>query len=53
LLERIAEVSAEEAKERLMKLVEADETVSGATLLTPDGRLEYLDVSFLRRGGRA
>jgi hypothetical protein len=34
-------------------LVESDETVSGMTLISPDGRAEYVDAGALRRGGRA
>jgi hypothetical protein len=31
----------------------ADLTVSGATLLLPDGSIEYVDAAPLRKGGRA
>jgi hypothetical protein len=34
-------------------LVEQDPTVSGFTIITPDGTVEYLDADMLRRGGRA
>ena len=34
-------------------LVEIDSNVSGATIIQPDGRIDYLDADTLRRGGRA
>jgi hypothetical protein len=34
-------------------LIEADGSVSGLTLVTPDGEVTYLDAEVLRRGGRA
>jgi hypothetical protein len=34
-------------------LADSDETISGFTLITPNGALEYLDADMLRRGGRA
>ncbi len=37
----------------LLALVDVDATVSGATLVTPDGSVTYLDVTQLRQGGRA
>lgn len=33
-------------------LVEADDTVSGGTVVTAGGRVEHADVGTLRRGGR-
>jgi hypothetical protein len=35
------------------QLVEMDSTVSGATIIQPDDRVDYLDANTLRRGGRA
>jgi hypothetical protein len=37
----------------LLALAEVDPTVSGATLVLPDGSVTYLDAATLRRGGRA
>lgn len=37
----------------LLALAEVDPTVSGATLILPDGSLTYLDAAALRRGGVA
>ena len=37
----------------LLALAEVDPTVSGATLILPDGRTEFADAEALRRGGRA
>ena len=37
----------------LPALAEVDPTVSGATLILPDGSVTYLDAALLRRGGRA
>jgi hypothetical protein len=34
-------------------MVEADETVSGATIITADGEVSYVDATMLRRGGQA
>jgi hypothetical protein len=34
-------------------LVEADETASGATVITADGQVSHLDAATLRRGGSA
>lgn len=34
-------------------LAETDETISGATLMSPSGTVEYIDGGLLRRGGRA
>jgi hypothetical protein len=32
-------------------LVKADGSVSGITIITPDGELSYVDADMLRRGG--
>jgi hypothetical protein len=37
----------------LMALAEADPTVTGATLIMPDGSAEFLDATRLREGGQA
>ena len=42
-----------EAVHILDQLAAADPTLTGATLITPDGRVRYLDAAMLRRGGRA
>jgi hypothetical protein len=34
-------------------LAETDSTVSGATLISPNGTVEYIDAGLLRHGGRA
>jgi hypothetical protein len=34
-------------------MVEADETVSGATVITADGEVSHVDAALLRRGGSA
>jgi len=34
-------------------MINADRTVSGATLIEPDGSVTYVDAEMLRRGGRA
>jgi hypothetical protein len=34
-------------------LIEADNSVSGITLFTPDGEASYVDAGTIRRGGRA
>ena len=34
-------------------MVEADETVSGATVITADSEVSHLDAATLRRGGSA
>ena len=34
-------------------LAEADETISGMTLIAPSGAIEYVDAGVMRRGGRA
>lgn len=34
-------------------LAEADDTISGATMILPDGTSEYLDADLMRQGGRA
>jgi hypothetical protein len=34
-------------------LVEADATVSGVTIVTPEGNINHIDADTLRRGGRA
>lgn len=36
----------------LMALAEIDPTVTGATLIFPDGTVTYLDVAALAKGGR-
>lgn len=41
------------ASRALLALIDADLTESGATLLTPDGSVIYLDAAQLRQGGRA
>ena len=41
-----------EAIRILLALAEIDPTVSGTTLILPDGRTEYLEVEKLRQGGR-
>jgi hypothetical protein len=33
-------------------MVEADNTVSGATIITADGKISYVDAAMMRRGGR-
>jgi hypothetical protein len=35
------------------EMADRDPTVSGFTLITPAGTVEYLDATMLRRGGRA
>ena len=42
-----------EAIRILLALAEVDPTVSGATLILPNGRSEYFDAETLRRGNRA
>jgi hypothetical protein len=42
-----------EALRILLALAEVDPTVSGATLILPDGQTIYLDAALLRQGGRA
>ena len=42
-----------EAIRILLALAEVDPTVSGATLILPNGRAEYFDAEALRRGSRA
>ena len=37
----------------LLALAEVDPTISGATLVLPDGSVTYLDAAQLRRGGTA
>lgn len=37
----------------LLALAEVDPTVSGATLILPDGSVTYLNAATLLRGGRA
>ena len=37
----------------LLALAEVDPTISGATLVLPDGSMTYLDTAQLRRGGTA
>jgi hypothetical protein len=37
----------------LLALAEVDPTISGATLILPDGSTAYLDATQLRRGGAA
>lgn len=37
----------------LAALAEADETISGMTLISPDGAVEYIPAPILRSGGRA
>jgi hypothetical protein len=37
----------------LLALVDADPTVSGASLILPDGSVTYLDAAQLRRDGQA
>jgi hypothetical protein len=37
----------------LAALAEADDTVSGMTLIAPDGSVEYIDAGVMRRAGRA
>ena len=34
-------------------MVEADETVSGATVITANGEVSHVDAAILRRGGSA
>jgi hypothetical protein len=34
-------------------MAEADQTVSGMTLINPDGTVEYIPAPILRSGGRA
>jgi hypothetical protein len=34
-------------------MVEVDDTVSGATIITPDGRTTYVSAAMLRQGGHA
>jgi hypothetical protein len=34
-------------------MAEHDETISGMTLVTPDGEIVFLDAAALRAGGRA
>ncbi len=37
----------------LLALAEVDPTISGATLILPDGSVANIDAATLRRGGRA
>ncbi len=37
----------------LLALVEVDPTISGASLILPDGSVTYLDAAQMRRGGTA
>ena len=37
----------------LESLAAQDETVSGATLILPDGEVQFIDAACLKRGGRA
>jgi hypothetical protein len=37
----------------LLALAEVDPTISGASLILPDGLVTYLDAARLRRGGAA
>ena len=34
-------------------LIAADDTISGATLMTPDGKVRFIDAEKMRRGGAA
>jgi hypothetical protein len=34
-------------------MAEGDETISGMTLISPTGDVEYIDAAMLRQGGRA
>ncbi len=42
-----------EAIRILLALAEVDPTISGATLIQPDGTVMHIDAATLRRGGRA
>jgi len=35
------------------KVISADDTVSGITLIQPDGQIGFLDADLIGRGGRA
>jgi hypothetical protein len=37
----------------LATLVDSDSTVSGMTMISPSGEVEYFDAGVMRRGGRA
>jgi hypothetical protein len=43
----------EELIRRSAVLADADGSISGVTIITPDGHVEHLDARILRRGGRA
>jgi hypothetical protein len=35
----------------IAELAEGDSTLSGVTIVMPDGRVDYVDAALLRRGG--